>query len=112
MSRTRLLGAILNQEAGTLTLRWGDGYERTVPLAYLRRHCPCASCRHHQEEAAKGGLMILPPEVARASPVIAELQPVGRYALQPVWKDGHSTGIYTYDYLRDLCESLPEGSPS
>ena len=56
--------------------------------------------------------MILPPEFANASPVITELQPVGRYALQPYWRDGHSTGIYTYDYLRDLCEALPAESPS
>jgi len=34
---------------------------------------------------------------------IVELHPVGNYALQPVWDDGHSTGIYTWEYLRHLC---------
>lgn len=110
MSRTRLRGATLDPEKGTVSLAWGDGTEATLPLALLRRHCPCASCRDTREKAASGGLMILPPEFVGASPVIQELNPVGRYALQPVWKDGHSTGIYTYDYLRELCDRHAGGS--
>jgi DUF971 family protein len=104
MSRTRLRGATLDPQGGTLALVWGDGVEVTLPLAVLRRNCPCASCRDNREKAASGGLLILPPDFANASPVITELQPVGRYALQPHWKDGHSTGIYTYEYLRELCD--------
>jgi len=109
MSRTRLRGATLDPEKGTLTLAWGDGTEATLPLAVLRRNCPCASCRETREKAAKGGLLILPPDFANASPVMTELTPVGRYALQPHWKDGHCTGIYTYEYLRELCDRYGAG---
>ena len=35
---------------------------------------------------------------------LEDVRPVGRYALQPIWADGHSTGLYTYDYLRANCE--------
>jgi DUF971 family protein len=104
MSRTRLRGATLDPEKGTLTLAWGDGTEATLSLALLRRNCPCASCRENRKTVASGGLMVLPPDFANVSPVISELNPVGRYALQPVWQDGHSTGIYTYEYLRELCD--------
>jgi DUF971 family protein len=102
--RTRLTGALLDPERGVLTLTWADGHESPIPLATLRRECPCASCRHYREKA--GGsptLSVLPPEIANASPVIESLQPVGRYGLQPIWKDGHDTGIYTFEYLRGLC---------
>lgn len=109
MSRTRLRGATLDPSTETVALAWGDGAEITLPLALLRRNCPCASCRDTREKAASGGLMILPPAFANASAAIVELLPVGRYALQPVWKDGHSTGIFTYDYLRDLCDRQVSG---
>jgi DUF971 family protein len=103
--RTRLVGATLDPEAGMLTLRWGDGHESPMPLPYLRSKCPCASCRHYREQAASGGLglSVLPPQIANASSVIQDIQAVGRYGMQPVWQDGHSTGIYTFDYLREIC---------
>jgi DUF971 family protein len=104
IARNRLTGALLDPERGLLILTWADGHESPIPLALLRRECPCASCRHYREMASQpAGLSILPREVANASPEIESIQTVGRYGMQPIWKDGHSTGIYTFDHLRGLC---------
>ncbi len=68
----------------------------------LRKRCPCATCRSERDKMDKPGLSLRVisgpvPETAEAR--ILEFSPVGRYALSFVWNDGHSTGIYTYDFL-------------
>ena len=90
------------QVIGTeLGIRWDDGSESFIPLLTLRRHCPCAACAG--EKDILGNLYKGPgkPLTARSSEVI-RLEPVGGYAVQPVWADGHNTGLYTYEYLRRL----------
>jgi len=71
----------------------------------LRRLCPCASCRVEREkiESPKGlsSLRVIQtpgPAVTQAQ--ILEVLPVGRYALSFGWNDGHKTGIYAFDFLR------------
>ena len=86
-----------------LALKWNDGAEHFVPLESLRRACPCASCAGETDvmgNVAKG------PETAftEASFQIKHLQPVGGYAVQIFWKDGHGTGLYALEYLRTIGE--------
>ena len=90
-------------ENNTLTINWSDGHLSAYPYQYLRDRCPCASCTGHdyapvQPQAAP---TLLPMFQKALKPERAEL--VGRYAVQIFWNDGHSTGIYSFDYLRDLC---------
>jgi DUF971 family protein len=86
---------------GTLSVRWSDGHVSAYPYQYLRDRCPCASC------SGKEPAPHAPPTpfpmfgVNQIKPVRAEL--VGRYALQIFWNDGHSTGIYAFDHLREMC---------
>jgi len=80
--------AIIGEE---LAIRWKDGLETYIRLEDLRRHCPCAVCAGEY-----GGSPTLVPD----SFVLKSCAPVGGYALQPVWADGHSSGIYSYEYLR------------
>jgi DUF971 family protein len=86
-----------------LALRWSDGAESYVSLRTLRRHCPCAACGGEPD--------LLRPAVRNTKEpgpsgfVLAGMNRVGGYALQPVWGDGHSTGIYSFEYLRRLPES-------
>ncbi len=85
----------------TLAIRWSDGHDSVYPYRYLRSKCPCATCDEQAPvaEQAMGGLPILGQKPLH--PERAEL--VGRYALQFYWSDGHSTGIYSFPYLRSLC---------
>ncbi|MBI2880859.1 MAG: DUF971 domain-containing protein [Candidatus Tectomicrobia bacterium] len=93
-------------------MAWKDGHKSRFPLGYLRRICPCATCNDLRQKlsaprpqpAAKGftSLTVLPDSAPRqaGSAEIVEVNPVGRYALQFVWSDGHDTGIYSFDFLR------------
>ena len=85
---------------GEIAIAWNDGKESYVALQLLRQSCPCAACCG--EPDAMGN--VLRPEVHH-TPASFELrgwQLVGGYALQPAWGDGHSTGLYTFPYLRKL----------
>lgn len=83
-----------------LAIQWNDGGETFLPITSLRRACPCASCGGEPDVLGR----VVRPHVTYA-PGSFELmgwQMVGGYALQPRWRDGHSTGIYSYAYLRRL----------
>ncbi len=82
-----------------LSIVWSDGKECLYSLVMLRRKCPCASCRADFE--SKGPAYI--PLFAGDSLVLDTIVPMGHYALQFNWKDGHHTGIYDFEYLRSLC---------
>ena len=89
----------------TLSILWADGHTSMYPYRSLRDHCPCATCTEGGE-AQRQPTGLLPMLGAKPlKPERAEL--VGRYALQIYWNDGHSTGIYSFDYLRSLC-SCPQ----
>ncbi len=87
-----------------LALKWDDGQESFIALEKLRRACPCAGCKG--ETDIMGNLYIGPekplnPESFR----LVRWNNVGGYAIQPQWADGHSTGLYSFDYLRRLAEA-------
>ncbi len=86
-----------------LSVKWKDGRTSRFPLAFLRKNCPCATCRTEREQprpAATGrSLTILPANIDRAAQ-FATAELVGHYAIRIVWADGHSTGIYDFRYLR------------
>ena len=91
----------------TLAIEWSDRHLSVYPYRYLRDKCPCATCtdatgQHHRApgQSSPSPLLILGTKPLR--PERAEL--VGRYALQIHWSDGHSTGIYGFNYLRELCQ--------
>lgn len=88
-----------------LKIKWADGTASHFPLAYLRKRCPCATCRDNREQQtpthAGLSLTILPAGIERATQ-FADAHLVGNYALQITWADGHSTGIYDFRYLRAI----------
>jgi len=85
---------------------WTDGHQSSYGLDYLRDHCPCATCSNaHGTSAEQPGTMSSNPFVMyKARPKIVEAEVVGRYAIRILWSDGHNTGIYSYQHLRDLCQ--------
>ena len=87
---------------GGLVIGWSDGHRAIHRPAALRLACQCAHCEDEwtgQRRVAAGDI---PADIR-----VVESRPVGRYGLQFVWSDGHSTGIYTFQRLRELCECDP-----
>jgi len=98
--------ADIQQIGNELAIKWDDGSESFIPLKTLRRCCPCASC---QGEADILGNVYKNPQqkLAPSAFQLARLVTVGGYAIQPVWEDGHTTGIYSFEYLRKIAAQTP-----
>jgi len=80
-----------------LHIIWEDESESIILLANLRKNCPCAMCREEREKRSASYV----PLYSDAQNTIIDIKPVGTYAIQLYWKDGHNTGIYTYDKLKE-----------
>lgn len=94
-------------EKTVLHLEWPDGHESRFPLRYLRGWCACATCQGHGP--GRGW-------IENDGPALTGLQPMGNYAMGLRFADEHGTGIYSWEYLRELCpcgdcEGPPEGTP-
>jgi DUF971 family protein len=86
-----------------VSIEWSDGHKSVHSNGKLREACPCAMCAG--EPPAIGASRVIPLMVAAPEGVLAErYSMVGRYAVSFVWSDGHSTGIYPYEYLLEMCE--------
>lgn len=96
-------------EGTGLEIDWQDGHKSGWSFAWLRDACPCATCIDERKaEGRKAGepkpkpAALLPMYTPPAKP--ASAHGVGRYAIQFNWLDGHSGGIYSWDYLRRHCQ--------
>jgi DUF971 family protein len=99
----------VNVTTGTgMEIEWKDGHRSRYSFQFLRDACPCALC---EDERGKSGRQpgepaptpagALPMFKAAAKPT--EVEPVGKYAIRFTWNDGHMHGIYSWDFLRDVC---------
>ncbi len=86
-----------------VTITWQDGHRSHYAIAALRKACPCATCNDLHGTGASAPAPVLPIFRPSGSSLL-EVKPVGRYALNFHFSDGHSTGIYTWNYLRELCD--------
>jgi len=95
---------------GLLVIDWQDGLHCEYPLPGLRSACPCAACQGGHENMGKPGSpdMLEIPLIDKRATQLADAELVGNYALQLLWKDGHSSGIYRWEYLRQLCPPAAE----
>lgn len=86
-----------------LEIAWSDGQVRKYLIWELRDKCPCATCRE-KRNAPPPSAMVLPIlSAAEAQPLqIRGMKPVGNYAYSIEFSDEHDTGIYTFDFLREL----------
>jgi len=90
-----------------LHITWRDDSEDELPVAYLRANCPCATCR--ETRADTNPLRVLSDDMLETEVFVEKMTPVGRYALNFTFSDGHATGIYSFDYL---CEIAAKRHPS
>jgi DUF971 family protein len=88
-----------------LAIKWDDGVESFIALEKLRRSCPCAGCKG---EVDVMGNLYKNPDRPLSPPAfqLVRLETVGGYAIQPVWGDGHKTGLFAFDYLRRVADSV------
>ena len=86
-----------------LAIKWEDGSESFIPLEKLRRCCPCAGCKGEMD--VMGNLYKNPDKpLSPNSFSLLRLERVGSYAIQPVWADGHQTGLFSFDYLKHVAD--------
>jgi DUF971 family protein len=103
----------VHKSEGTgVEITWKDGHQSSWSFPWLRDACPCATC--HEEREHTGRLpghpkpkpqTLLPMFEAPPRPV--EVTPVGKYAIKFKWSDGHEAGIYSWEYLRRVCNCAP-----
>ncbi|HYD00102.1 MAG TPA: DUF971 domain-containing protein [Phycisphaerales bacterium] len=91
-----------------LTVRWADGSSSYFSVALLRRMSPSAEQRELRVEQSRNPLTVLPAGKGSARPLTAEgAELVGNYAVRLRFSDGHSSGLYTWEYLRRLSQEQP-----
>ena len=88
------------EDGELLRIRWKDGAASEYPPRYLRLMCPCAGC----VDEFTGRPLVNPASVPWEVHPLA-IHWVGDYAIRFDWSDGHHTGIYPFDYLRDISPS-------
>jgi DUF971 family protein len=82
----------LHQQSRVMEIAFDNGRRFELPYEYLRVYSPSAEVRGHGP-----GQEVL--QIGKKNVGIAEIEPVGRYAVRPTFSDGHNTGIYSWDYL-------------
>jgi ATP-binding protein involved in chromosome partitioning len=82
-----------------LEIGWSDGQQSRYPVRQLRLACSCAHCVDEWTGEGRLESTSVPEDVRPL-----KIQPVGRYAIQIDWSDGHSTGIYSFRQLRALAD--------
>jgi len=88
-------------------IAWLDGHSSHYDFEYLREQCPCATCNDERLKkreagpAALAGPSVLP--MYKPKPKARGAEAVGQYAIKIDFSDGHSTGIYSFDFLRTIC---------
>ena len=86
-----------------LKSRWKDGFEATIKLEDLRNECPSADSQEERKRNEGENfkfLNIMQPGRNK----LVDLKPVGNYAVNAVWEDGHKTGIYPWELFRGIFE--------
>ncbi len=97
-------GLFKKQNGKALIIHWNDGSQSEYAFTFLRSVCPCAVCVNEWT----GERMLDPKGISEAIHPL-KIHSVGRYAVGIHWSDGHSTGIYAYDFLRKLGENAVKG---
>lgn len=93
----------IQQIGNDLAIKWDDGSESFIALEQLRRYCPCADCKGETDIL---GNVYKNPDTKLSSDAfrLKRILTVGGYAIQPVWADGHATGIFSFEYLKHIVD--------
>ncbi len=90
-----------------IKIDWKDGHRSEYSLAYLRDECPCASCTGAHGTAPEKTSYSKPSSdpfpMFKPALKMLNVEAVGAYAVRIYWSDGHNTGIYSFERLREIC---------
>lgn len=90
-----------------IQIDWKDGHHSSYELKYLRLECPCATCAGtHGTTPLKQIVANNPFQMYQPTLKIDRVEPIGTYAIRIYWSDGHNSGIYSFNYLREICPCL------
>jgi len=103
MSKPRPTGVTADRNERIVTITWDDGHVSRYSFAGLRAVCPCVNCRGGHEFMGEPPDPWIAKEAQDDELTLYQVEQVGSYALQFSWSDDHSSGIYTWDYLRQAC---------
>ena len=85
-----------------LLVEWDDRSISAVPLITLRKFCPCAACVSEREMQSSSYIPLLFADQTK----VIKIKSVGKYAINIIWADGHSTGIYEFSFLKKLSHNV------
>jgi len=88
----------IKTQDGSITIRWSDQHESRYDARDLRLACRCAGCVDEWTHQS-----LIKPDLIAHTLKPKSIEVMGNYALHFDWSDGHNTGIYTYDFLREVC---------
>jgi DUF971 family protein len=88
-----------------LLIDWSDGQRRSYRVRELREACPCATCREKRSQPLDPLALPVLKQVQTQPLTIAAMEPMGNYAYAIRFSDGHDTGIFAFDLLRQLGEA-------
>jgi DUF971 family protein len=93
----------LKNDGDALVIEWSDGVVHRILWRTLRTACPCATCRVERAKPPQSKPLLAVLKPAEAQPLIpVSMRPIGNYAYAIAFNDGHSSGIYSLDLLREL----------
>ena len=95
------IGVELDETDRLMRIRWDNGHLGVWAWHSLRKVCPCALCAG---EMGMPGVVNLDTVFTPRQTTLERVKWIGRYALAPIWADGHDTGLYTYPKLMSMCE--------
>lgn len=101
--RTEATKIDLKDSALTFVVEWADGQATRVPYQQLRQLCACAVCVDEVTGERKLDPDSIPDDIG-----VSDCEQVGLYGLRIYWTDGHQTGIYTWDRLREIGDLIAE----
>jgi DUF971 family protein len=102
-TRHRPTNVVADRRHRVLVIKWNDGRECRYSFAGLRAICPCVLCQGGHANMGRPADKLLLQRAQDDALNLEAVTPVGSYAVQFVWNDGHDSGIYGWEYLYEAC---------
>ena len=96
----------IRRDGDRLVVAWNDGFTGVVPFRKLRDACPCATCNEKRQQPPNPLHVLSEAELKAGDPAPVAMPARGAYAYQVVWNDGHDSGIFKLELLRELCDEI------